>query len=57
MRKKLRNLPPAMLLAAAMLFAGGGVQPLRAESPQDAKIAVSGVVSDISDAVIGASVV
>ncbi|GHT22271.1 SusC/RagA family TonB-linked outer membrane protein [Bacteroidia bacterium] len=36
---------------------GGGVQHLRAESPQDAKIAVTGVVSDADGPIIGAGVV
>ncbi|GHT23645.1 SusC/RagA family TonB-linked outer membrane protein [Bacteroidia bacterium] len=36
---------------------GGGVQPLRAENPQEAKIAVTGVVSDADGPIIGASVI
>ncbi|GHT18451.1 SusC/RagA family TonB-linked outer membrane protein [Bacteroidia bacterium] len=36
---------------------GGGVQPVHAESPQDAKIALSGVVSDADGPIIGASVI
>ncbi|GHT46843.1 hypothetical protein AGMMS49965_24640 [Bacteroidia bacterium] len=36
---------------------GGGVQHLWAESPQEAKIAVTGVVSDVDGPIIGANVV
>ncbi|GHT44530.1 SusC/RagA family TonB-linked outer membrane protein [Bacteroidia bacterium] len=56
MNKKLRKFASEMLLMAALLFAGGGVLPLRAEPPQGSKIAVSGVVSDADDIIIGASV-
>ncbi|GHT47248.1 hypothetical protein AGMMS49965_25220 [Bacteroidia bacterium] len=39
-----------------MFVAGGGANSLRAEAPQDAKIAVTGVVSDAEGPIIGASV-
>ncbi|GHT20402.1 SusC/RagA family TonB-linked outer membrane protein [Bacteroidia bacterium] len=39
-----------------MFIAGGGANSLRAEAPQDAKIAVTGVVSDAEGPIIGASV-
>ncbi|GHT38109.1 SusC/RagA family TonB-linked outer membrane protein [Bacteroidia bacterium] len=57
MKHKLRKFATGLLIVAAMDFAGGGVQRLRAESPQDVKIAVSGIVSDADGPVIGASVV
>ncbi|GHT43872.1 SusC/RagA family TonB-linked outer membrane protein [Bacteroidia bacterium] len=57
MKKKRSYFKSAMLLAAVMVFTGGGVQPLRAEAPQEAKSAVSGVVSDADGPIIGASVV
>ncbi|GHT39190.1 SusC/RagA family TonB-linked outer membrane protein [Bacteroidia bacterium] len=57
MKKQFSNFHTAMLFAATMLFAGGGVQVLLAESPQEAKIALSGVVSDQDGPVIGASVI
>ncbi|GHT21318.1 SusC/RagA family TonB-linked outer membrane protein [Bacteroidia bacterium] len=56
-KKKQFNYVSAMLIAIVMVFAGGGVQPLRAEAPQESKSAISGVVSDADGPVIGASVV
>ncbi|GHT45432.1 SusC/RagA family TonB-linked outer membrane protein [Bacteroidia bacterium] len=57
MKHKLRKFAKGLLIVVAMDFAGGGVQHLRAEAPQDVKIAVSGSVSDADGPIIGASVV
>ncbi|GHT21048.1 SusC/RagA family TonB-linked outer membrane protein [Bacteroidia bacterium] len=55
MRKTFENFANALLLSGAFL-AGGGANSLRAEVPQEAKITVTGVVSDAEGPVIGASV-
>ncbi|GHT19605.1 SusC/RagA family TonB-linked outer membrane protein [Bacteroidia bacterium] len=55
--KFLRNSSFALLLYGVGVCTGGGVQSLRAENPQETKIAVTGVVSDADGPVIGASVV
>ncbi|GHT24371.1 SusC/RagA family TonB-linked outer membrane protein [Bacteroidia bacterium] len=57
MKHKLRKFATRLLFVAAMHLAGGGVQGMYAESPQDVKIAVTGVVSDAAGPVIGAGVV
>ncbi|GHT04983.1 SusC/RagA family TonB-linked outer membrane protein [Bacteroidia bacterium] len=56
MKKKFSNFATAMLCIAVMTLGGGGVLPVHAESPQGAKIAVSGIVSDADGPIIGASV-
>ncbi|GHT20238.1 SusC/RagA family TonB-linked outer membrane protein [Bacteroidia bacterium] len=56
MRKTFKNFANLLLLSGAFV-AGGGANHLRAESPQDAKIAVTGVVSDAEGPIIGAGVV
>ncbi|GHT18948.1 SusC/RagA family TonB-linked outer membrane protein [Bacteroidia bacterium] len=56
MRKTLKNFANVLLLSSVFVV-GGGANHLRAESPQGAKIAVTGVVSDAEGPVIGASVV
>ncbi|GHT21257.1 SusC/RagA family TonB-linked outer membrane protein [Bacteroidia bacterium] len=57
MRKTFRKFATWLLIVAATPFAGGGVQQLWAEAPQEAKIAVTGVVSDVDGPIIGANVV
>ncbi|MDR0832988.1 MAG: TonB-dependent receptor [Candidatus Symbiothrix sp.] len=57
MKNKLSKFASVMLLSASFLLAGGGVQLTHAESPQGAKITVSGVVSDVDGPIIGASIV
>ncbi|MDR0832797.1 MAG: TonB-dependent receptor [Candidatus Symbiothrix sp.] len=54
--KKLSNFSSTMLFSVVLTFAWGGVQPLLAESPQDTKITVSGVVSDADGPIIGAGI-
>ncbi|GHT38076.1 SusC/RagA family TonB-linked outer membrane protein [Bacteroidia bacterium] len=54
MKQKHVNFAAAVLFAVAM---GLGVQPMRANAPQEAKIAVTGVVSDADGPLIGVSVV
>ncbi|GHT43162.1 SusC/RagA family TonB-linked outer membrane protein [Bacteroidia bacterium] len=56
MKKKVKNFARTLLLSGA-LFVGGGANSLRAEAPQEAKIAVTGVVSDADGPIIGASVI
>ncbi|GHT18632.1 SusC/RagA family TonB-linked outer membrane protein [Bacteroidia bacterium] len=56
-RKFLKNGSFAWLLCAVALYTGGGVQPLRAEAPQETKNAVTGIVSDADGPIIGASVI
>ncbi|GHT43084.1 hypothetical protein AGMMS49965_16080 [Bacteroidia bacterium] len=55
--KFLKNGSFALLLYGVVVCMGGGVQRLWAEAPQEAKIAVIGVVSDAEGPIIGASVV
>ncbi|MDR0832959.1 MAG: TonB-dependent receptor [Candidatus Symbiothrix sp.] len=55
--KKLSNFSSVMLFSVVLTLQWGGVLPLWAESPQDVKIAVSGIVSDVDGPIIGASVV
>lgn len=57
MSKKATKFAQSALLIAALLLVGGGGDALKAQSPQEAKIAVSGVVSDAEGTVIGASVI
>ncbi|GHT21563.1 SusC/RagA family TonB-linked outer membrane protein [Bacteroidia bacterium] len=56
MEKTFRNFAN-ILLIGGVLITGGVANHLKAESPQEAKIAVTGVVSDADGPVIGASVV
>jgi TonB-linked SusC/RagA family outer membrane protein len=55
MKQKWSNLTKTAFLSAVLFLVGGEV--LMAQTPQEAKISVSGVVSDLEGPVIGASVV
>ncbi|GHT00837.1 SusC/RagA family TonB-linked outer membrane protein [Bacteroidia bacterium] len=54
--RKVKNFAKVLLLSSAIIT-GGGANHLKAESPQAAKIAVTGVVSDADGPIIGASVI
>ncbi|WP_158648233.1 SusC/RagA family TonB-linked outer membrane protein [Candidatus Symbiothrix dinenymphae] len=56
MRKKFKNFVKALLLSSVVFGGGGGATLLKAQAPQEAKIAVTGVVSDADGPIIGAGV-
>ncbi|GHT24706.1 SusC/RagA family TonB-linked outer membrane protein [Bacteroidia bacterium] len=56
MKKAFKNFANALLLSGVFIV-GGGANHLKAEFPQEAKIAVTGVVSDVEGPIIGAGIV
>ncbi|GAP71557.1 TonB-dependent receptor [Candidatus Symbiothrix dinenymphae] len=56
MRRTFKNIAQTLLLNSIIFAGGGGQTSLRAEALQEAKIAVTGVVSDADSPGIGAGV-
>ncbi|GHU76106.1 hypothetical protein FACS189414_1460 [Bacteroidia bacterium] len=57
MKRQVSEFTSAMFLSVFLLLVGGWALPLRAATPQDAKMAITGIVRDTDGPIIGASVV